>query len=208
MNTQKALVDQFHHPKGLMGFIAGRIMAKRTSNLERNRWTVDLLEIERDDRVLELGPGPGVTLGLILERVPEGLVVGLDHSATMLAQCRRANKSAVREQRLSLIEGSFTQLPELPGPFDKILAVNSLQFDGMTSQTLSQITKQLKPGGTLAVTFQPRGKQPSADKAMAFGKKVARLLETAGLTRIRIEKLPMEPVCAICVLAVAPGASH
>ena len=201
MSLQSAVIEQFHHPRGVLGMLAGWIMATRESNLERNRWTVDLLKLEPADRVLELGPGPGVTLGLLLDRLPEGHVVGMDHSATMLAQCWKRNSKAVKEGRLSLTQGSFTELPDLPGPFDKILAVNSLQFDGMTSETLSRITALLKPGGVFAITFQPRGSHPTDEKALAFGEKVAVLLKDIGLSQIRIEKLPMNPVCAICALA-------
>jgi SAM-dependent methyltransferase len=201
MNLQQTLVDQFHHPRGALGHLAGWIMARRESNLTRNRWTVDLLDLAPGDRVLELGPGPGVTLGLILERVPAGCVVGVDHSATMLAQCKRANRAALREQRLTLIQGSFTQLPDLPGPFDAILAVNSLQFDAVSGDTLAQIATHLKPGGTFAITLQPRGTNPSDAKALVFAEKVVRLLESAGLTQTRIEKLPLAPVGAVCVLA-------
>ena len=201
MSLQNALVKQFHHPRGLLGFAAGRIMATRESNLERNRWTVDLLQLEQDDCVLELGPGPGITLGLILERTPRGLVVGVDHSAAMLRQCRRANKKALDQNRLSLIQASFTRLPDLPCAFDKILAVNSLQFDAMTRESLRGISSHLKPGGTFVVTFQPRGSQATDAKASAFAEKVAGLLEATGLTYVRIEKLPIDPVCAKCVLA-------
>jgi len=203
MNLQQALIDQFHHPRGVLGILAGRIMAARGSNLERNRWSVDLLQLERRDHVLELGPGPGTTLGLILDRVPEGHVVAVDHSATMLAQCRKANRQALDEGRLELIQGSFAELPELPGPFDKILAVNSLQFDGLTSATLARIAACLRPGGTFAITFQPRGRAPSEEQAMAFADTVVELLESVGLVHVRTEKLPLRPVCAVCVLALA-----
>lgn len=184
-----------------MGFIAGQIMAKRQSNIDRNRWTLDLLRLEPGDHVLELGPGPGITLGLILDRVPNGSVVGVDHSATMLSQCRRKNRDAYENNRLSLIEGEFTKLPELPGPFNKILAVNSIQFDGMTSETLAQITRYLAVDGIFAATLQPRGKNPTDEKALAFAEKLVCLLHDAGLAHTRIEKLPLQPACAVCVLA-------
>lgn len=177
------------------------MMATRQSNLQRNRWTVDLLDLKKADHVLELGPGPGVTLGLLTDKVPDGLVVGLDHSETMLAQCGKRNSNALHEDRLKLVQGSFTALPDLPGPFEAIIAVNSLQFDGMSQEILAQITALLKPGGRIAVTFQPRGMNPTDEKALAFGEKVAGLLKATGLVNIRIEKLPMEPVCAVCVLA-------
>jgi ubiquinone/menaquinone biosynthesis C-methylase UbiE len=200
MSLQSRLVSQFHHPFGWLGKLAGWIMATRKSNLERNQWTVDLLHIRKTDHVLELGPGPGVTLGLLADLAPDGLVVGLDHSRTMLAECGKRNRKAVSDKKLALVQGSFTALPELPAPFDKIIAVNSLQFDGMTDETLSRITGLLKPGGKIAITFQPRGAEPTDEKAMAFGQKVAGLMETAGLLNIQVEQLPMEPVCAVCVL--------
>jgi cyclopropane fatty-acyl-phospholipid synthase-like methyltransferase len=201
MTLQKRLVDQFHNPHGLVGHLAGRIMATRQSNLDRNRWTVDLLDLEPDDRVLELGPGPGVTLGLILDQVPNGHVVGLDHSPTMLSQCAKRNRKALEQKRLSLLEGEFTRLPELAGPFDKILAVNALQFDGMQAATISRIAHHLAADGTFAVTFQPRGSNPTDEKALAFASRVADLFAEAGLPVTRIETLPLEPVCAVCVLA-------
>jgi ubiquinone/menaquinone biosynthesis C-methylase UbiE len=200
MSLQSRLIPQFHHPSGWLGKLAGWIMATRKSNLERNQWTVDLLHIRKTDHVLELGPGPGVTLGLLTGLAPDGLVVGLDHSKTMLAECGKRNRKAVSNNKLALIQGTFTALPELPAPFDKIIAVNSLQFDGMTDETLSRVTGLLKPGGTIAITFQPRGAEPTDEKAIAFGRKVAGLLETVGLINVRVEQLPMEPVCAVCVL--------
>lgn len=198
---QRRLIDQFHRPHGMLGHLAGRIMARRASNLERNRWTVELLELKPGEKVLELGPGPGVTLALLLERVGDGRVVGVDHSAVMLAQCARRNRAALDAGHLTLIESTFSALPPLPGPFDAILAVNSLQFDGLGHETLTAITAHLAPGGRFAITFQPRGANPTAAKARAFGADVAERLEALGLADARIEYLPLEPVGAVCVVA-------
>lgn len=196
-----SLRAQFHRPHGLLGQLAGWIMARRASNQERNRWTVALLNLRPTDRVLELGPGPGVTLGQILERVPNGEVVAVDHSATMLGQSRRANRRAIRSGRLQLIQGSFTDLPRLPGPFDAIVAVNSLQFDAMEPATLCRLAAELAPDGTLAVTLQPRGAHANRQAALAFADRMVALLGDAGLTSSRIEVLPLEPAPAVCVLA-------
>jgi len=201
MNLQQTLVAQFHHPRGILGRLAGWIMANRASNLERNRWTVELLQLNPTDHVLELGPGPGVTLGLILESVREGRVVAVDHSTSMLSRCRNAHRQALQAGRLELIQASFTSLPPLQDTFDKILAVNSLQFDGMSIETLRSVTDHLRPGGVIAVTFQPRGSHPSEGKAQAFASRLTDLFAAVGLTGLRIEKLPMKPVSALCVLA-------
>lgn len=52
------LVKQFSNPHGPLGHIAGRIMATRSTNVERNRWVVQLLDPAPDDQILEIGHGP------------------------------------------------------------------------------------------------------------------------------------------------------
>ena len=62
MTIKTHLYDQFREPRGPLGVLAGRIMSKRSSNRERSAWTVDLLDVQPDDRILELGYGPGLGL--------------------------------------------------------------------------------------------------------------------------------------------------
>jgi DNA-binding CsgD family transcriptional regulator len=50
-----AVRAQFGRPTGLWGSAAGLLMAHRPSNRRRNAWAVSLLDVRRDDRVLEIG---------------------------------------------------------------------------------------------------------------------------------------------------------
>jgi hypothetical protein len=56
------IVGQFHRPRGPVGHLVGWTMARRSSNRERNIWAVSLLDVQPDDRVLELGFGPGIAI--------------------------------------------------------------------------------------------------------------------------------------------------
>ena len=58
MSLVTPVYRQFRRPTGLLGRLAGWIMANRPSNIERNRWTVDLLRVQPADHVLEIGFGP------------------------------------------------------------------------------------------------------------------------------------------------------
>jgi SAM-dependent methyltransferase len=85
---------QFHQPTGAVGHVAGWIMGRRSSNVARNRWAVQLLDVQPADRVIELGCGPGVAIAALATRATRGLVVGVDHSQVMIRQARRRNRAA------------------------------------------------------------------------------------------------------------------
>lgn len=202
MSLQQQLVAQFHQPHGLLGRLAGWIMAHRGSNLERNRWTLELLDLQPDDVVCELGPGPGVTIGLLLARARR--VIAVDHSVLMLEQCRARHRQAIADGRLALHQASFTALPDI-GVVDKMFGVNSLQFDALNEAALTGLLAHLKPGGLLAVTFQPRGRAPTAADVDRAAAKTRAALESAGLTGIEEHRLPLEPVAAVCLLGRRAG---
>src|SRR5262249_61919292 len=94
---------QFHQPTGAAGHVVGWIMGRRSSNVARNRWAVQLLDVQPTDRVIELGCGPGVAIAALATRATQGLVVGVDHSQVMIRQARRRNTAAVRAGRVRLI---------------------------------------------------------------------------------------------------------
>src|SRR5262245_60583462 len=91
----RSIVSQFARPRGVPGHVAGWIMGRRASNVERNQWVVSLLEVRPTDRILEVGCGPGVALGEMARRAPEGSVCGLDHSRVMVEQAKRRNAVAI-----------------------------------------------------------------------------------------------------------------
>ena len=55
-----AVRAQFGRPTGLWGHAVGHEQARRSSNRRRNAWAVSLLDVRPEDRVLEIGLGPGV----------------------------------------------------------------------------------------------------------------------------------------------------
>jgi SAM-dependent methyltransferase len=141
MSAKKYLISQFKRPRGILGRLAGWIMANRPSNRLRNAWTVDLLDLRPDDRVLEVGYGPGLALRLAAERVSDGRIVGIDHSEAMRDQARIRNRAAVAAGRVKLFVGSVAELSqpsdsELDGPFDKILG-STLPCSGTIPQRSS-----------------------------------------------------------------------
>jgi SAM-dependent methyltransferase len=196
------LIRQAHKPTGPAGHVEGWIFGRRSSNVRRNRWAVELLEIQPTDRVIELGCGPGVAVAALANRATMGLVVGVDHSEVMISQARRRNADAIRQGRVRLIRAPVERLQGTDGPFDAALAVNTVGMWPEPATRLREIGQLLRPGGRIAVVSQPRCPGATAATSAAAGERLAARLAEAGFGNIRVETMPLDPP-AVCVLANA-----
>ena len=202
MALRDAIVAQFGHPRGVIGRLAGAIMAVRPSNRERNLWVVSLLDIQPDDRVLEIGFGPGVAIAAAAAKITIGTVVGVDHSEVMVEQASRRNRAAIAAQRVRLIRGGFEVIPPLA--FTKVFAVNSFGFWKDKEADLKRIRRAMSPGGVLAIATQPRSRGATDATAAEAGAHVAKAVAAAGFRNVRVETRSMKPVATVCVLATLP----
>ena len=201
MSTKRsAIAQQFGRPSGPLGLLAGLIMRVRPSNRLRNLRTLELLDIRPDDRVLEIGFGPGLAVARAAALATAGKVVGVDHSELMLRQATRRNAEAIRAGRVELVLGSANVLPRFEEPFDKVLAVNVFMFWKDPVAVLAGLHQVMKPGGAIALTLQPRRRGATADDTRAAAARIADALRAAGFGGVRTEILEMAPVPAACVL--------
>lgn len=199
-----AIYAQFGRPRGMLGHLAGVIMATRPSNRLRNQWTIDLLDIGETDRVVELGSGPGLGLALAATKARRGLVTGIDHSPVMIAQARSRNRLAIAEGRLRLVEGGIEQLARF-GPYDRAFSLNVIQFLPDKAEALQRFHAALAPGGRIATTYQPRHRNATADDARRMADLLAPLTEAAGFIDVACHELPLAPTPAIAVAGLKPG---
>jgi ubiquinone/menaquinone biosynthesis C-methylase UbiE len=201
MSTMRsAIVQQFGKPSGPLGVLAGLVMRMRPSNRLRNSRTLDLLDIQPKDRILEVGFGPGVAVAGAAELATEGKVVGIDHSDLMLRQARRRNARAISSGRVELLLGSADALPPLEDRFDKIMAVNVYMFWENPVSVLSGLRQIMSPGGLIALTLQPRRRGATTDDTRVAAQRMSDSLQAAGFDEVRTEILEMAPVAAACVL--------
>lgn len=193
----EAIRSQFACPHGLLGMLAGVLMARQNRDL--NRWAIAHLDVRPGDHVLEIGFGPGVAVKQLAERVGEGRVRGIDPSPTMLRMARRRNAAAVLAGRVELRLGALPELPYPSNAFDRILAVNSVQL-WMDDMSLAVLERALRARGLFALALQPRDELAKRG-ARAVGREIIARLARAGFTPVRLDVQRFGRADCLCVVA-------
>lgn len=199
------IARQFSQPAGILGRIIGRGMARH--NQREARWTVDLLGIEPDARVLEVGFGPGVAIQYAAERAARGHVSGIDYSKAMLKLARERNASALTAGVVDLQIGDVQSLPYADDSFDRAFAIHCIYFWREPAACLREIRRVLRPDGIVAITIRPvhqwQGLKPPPDVFHLYGgSEVAKLLSDAGFREPRVEPYPQREKPGECILAL------
>src|SRR5262245_48462873 len=96
----KRVWGQFRKPRGLFGRLIGNNMARR--NVYDASWTISLVDIEPESRVLDVGFGPGVSTQFAAAKASKGFVAAVDHSEAMVQAARRLNAAALRAGRVEI----------------------------------------------------------------------------------------------------------
>jgi ubiquinone/menaquinone biosynthesis C-methylase UbiE len=188
--VRKLLMRMFGRPKGVLGRLGGVIMARM--NRDAAEQVIEMLDIRPDDKVLEVGFGPGVAIQLLLHRIPTGSVAGVDQSQEMVRQAAARNADALRSGRVDLRYGSVERLPFADETFDKALAINSMQAWPDARAGLREIRRVLKHGGNVALGFTVNSDRPKAG--------VAESLAAEGFTQARI----VDRSKLFCAIATKP----
>jgi SAM-dependent methyltransferase len=156
----------------------------RASVPARVRWAVDILDVAPTDRVLEIGPGPGVAAGLVAERLEEGHLVAIDRSAIAVRRTLDRNRSHVAAGKVDVRHTSFEDFDGHGGPFDKAFAINVNAFwvrgDVVAVERLASM---LAPGGAVYLFYEA----PDSAKGREISDRVLKYFRAAGF-KVRTKK--------------------
>jgi ubiquinone/menaquinone biosynthesis C-methylase UbiE len=175
-------VSQFGEPKGPGGWLAAQVVARLT--VEANRWMVDLLKAGVDDRVLDVGCGPGLA---VAEAAASGSrAIGVDASPTMVRHAGRRNRTFIRRGQVEIHRADATRLPFPDASFTKAGSLNSLQFWTDPEKGLAELHRVLEPGGQVAVVLMARSDEPAGTSPPAWVLDTLLSLEATGFAGVRI----------------------
>ena len=195
----KSFNSQFAHPEGWMGRLVGMILAWK--NRGRNAWAIALLDVQSNDRVLEIGFGPGQAIEEVAKLTPNGFIAGIDLSDVMVAQASRRNAAAIRAGRVLLQQGAESPLPFEDDRFNKVFAVNSMQFWSNPTAGLQEVRRVLKPGGRVVITIQPMWAK-TEEQVQSVAEKLIRQLKQAGFKQVRLETRQSKPITTVSGIGI------
>lgn len=167
----------------------------------RNEWTLSLLNIEDDDRILEVGSGPGALIQTLASRSRAGFIAGVDASPLMVRLASQRNAQAISTGRVEIREGSASALPFEDASFDKALSANSVHIWPDRLAGVKEMQRVLKPGGVMALVLQPVWAKTESE-VKDIGSDLVHLLATAGFQQTRMEFKPMKPIASVCILGI------
>lgn len=188
----------FACPRGFLGAAIGYLMAWTRG--WRNTWVLSLLDAKPDDRVLEIGFGPGTEIGLVARLGKRGLVAGIDPSEVMLRQASRRNRAYIREGQVELRLASMSAIPYPDCSFDKAFGINCIQFSPDLLHDLAELRRVLKPGGLAVLAVQPLWKGATDATAVEIAGDLCQAMIGASFIECHIDQKRVWPRMIGCAI--------
>lgn len=117
---------------------------------------VELLNLKRGDCVLDLGCGTGLSFPLLVEAIgPEGRVIGVDISATMLA-CAKEKIERAHWTNVHLVHGDLAQY-NFPQSVNAALSIGVFGYVPERHRVIEKLAQVVVPGGKIVIID---GKRP------------------------------------------------
>lgn len=121
----------------------------------RIKWAVDLMDVQPDDQVLEIGCGPGAAAELICDRLETGKLFAIDRSESGVDRTKRRNSQHVESGRLTVRQIDLATLRVPVKRLTKVFAFNvNLFWVRACQDEVALLHERLQPGGQVFLFFE------------------------------------------------------
>lgn len=118
-----------------------------------------LMDINSNDRILDLGCGSGWLCRLVARLVPDGRVVGVDMAPEMVQRAKAAGREYAN---LNFMEGAADRIPCDDGSFSKIVSVESAYYWPDPATCIREMFRVLDEGGSAWILINYYRENPHA----------------------------------------------
>jgi len=161
-------------------------------------WTVEQLDIQPYQHILEIGYGTGYTLSEVARNLKVGFLAGVEESVDAYRKAYARNKKLIAEDLLQLHIGSIHDIAYPNHYFHTVYGTN-VHLDWKTpSLYFMKLSRLLKTGGKLVMVFQPAWASSNREVSEA-AEKIVHEFREAGLVDVEVTYRDMHPVTGIAV---------
>lgn len=145
----KFIASQFKKPAGLFGIFTSNLMVK--NNQKNYDKIIKDLDLQPNDKLLEIGYGPGVGIRMIAEQCPGCTIHGIDFSKLMFKRASKYNKPFIDNGRVQLQYGDFLKSPVSNDRYDKVFCLNVVYFWDELTDPFKKVFSVLKKRGAFHI---------------------------------------------------------
>ena len=121
----------------------------------RIRWAVDLMDVQPNDHVLEIGCGPGAGAELICSRLQTGKLFAIDRSESGVDRTKRRNAKYVEAGRLTVRQIDLATLRVPVKRLHKVFAFNvNLFWVRDCADEVALLHERVLPGGAVYLFYE------------------------------------------------------
>ena len=152
MSAANKVIAQCRKPSGLFGRFILWDMNRHHSKL--TDWGLGQVSIKKSDTILDVGCGGGRTINKLAAMASDGKVHGIDYSEQSVGAAQRTNSRLMDIGRVTIEQGSVSQLPFANDTFDLVTAIETHLFWPDLPNDFREIFRVLKPGGHLLIVAE------------------------------------------------------
>ncbi len=152
------------------------------------QWTVDLVDAQPADHILEIGCGPGHAVALICHRLTSGTITAIDRSATAVARSRARSAGCIAAGRARIEQQTLTNA-DLGRRFAKAFAINVNAFWTDPRPSLVALSALLERSGVAYLIYEP----PSMARLLDLQARLTAALGQNGFEIVDVHVKPFRP---------------
>lgn len=121
----------------------------------RIRWAVELMDVQPNDQVLEIGCGPGAGAELICAKLETGRLFAIDRSESGVDRTKRRNARYVEAGRLTVRQIDLATLRVPVKRLNKVFAFNvNLFWVRDCADEVALLHERVVPGGAVYLFYE------------------------------------------------------
>jgi SAM-dependent methyltransferase len=207
MNIQNVIAQQSKKPSGILGLINAAFMKKK--NIHVYDWVIELLAIQKTDKILEIGFASGDGIKKISKILKDGFIAGIDISEIMVKKAIKFNDESIQQGRVDIKLGGTGSIPYAEASFDKVFAINVVYFLEDPIRDLKELYRVLKKNGLITLfvfSYEDMVKHKFTQTGLFKlykNEDLMELLNKAGFKNIRLDtkRNIFKNETGVCVLA-------